>query len=206
MSNLAVSERHAVLDLNRTAFDEACAELMDLASADHRPDALIAIPTGGLVVGQSMAKATGGDMPVLPLTCRRPSSKLKSRGSVVRKIVGGLPRPIVDRLRLAEHALLTRRSAAPPAAPYRFAVEELNTLVQWMATTATPPSLLIVDDAVDSGATLSQVMDAVRRHAPSGSRVRSAVITVTTDWPLIRPDFTLFNRQLCRFPWSMDAR
>jgi hypoxanthine phosphoribosyltransferase len=102
--------------------------------------------------------------------------------------------------------LLTRRSAAPPAAPYRFAVEELDTLVQWIATTPKPPSLLIVDDAVDTGATLSQVIDAVRRHAPSGSRVRSAVITVTTDWPLIRPDFTLFNRQLCRFPWSMDAR
>jgi len=29
---------------------------------------------------------------------------------------------------------------------------------------------------------------------------------VTTDRPLIRPDYAIFNRQLCRFPWSLDAR
>jgi len=206
MSNLAVSERRAVLDLDRAAFDDVCAELLQLASEGQRPDALIAIPTGGLIVGQSMARAAGGDMPILSLTCRRPSTKLKSGGSVVRRVVSGLPRPIVDRLRVAEHALLTRRPATQPAAPYRFVDHELDSLVRWLAAAPKPPSLLIVDDAVDSGATLSQVVDAVRRYAPSGARIRSAVITVTTEWPLVRPDFAMFNRQLCRFPWSLDAR
>jgi hypoxanthine phosphoribosyltransferase len=206
MLNLAASERRAVLNLDAAAFDQACSELLDLASRDQRPDALIAIPTGGLVVGRSMAKVAGGHLPILSLTCRRPSSKLKPGGSVVRRMVSGLPRPVVDRLRLAEHAILTRRAAPSPAAPYRFVDDEVDVLVRWMAAAPRPPRLLIVDDAVDSGATLSQVMDAVQRHAPSGARIQSAAITVTTDRPLIRPDFTLFNRQLCRFPWSLDAR
>ncbi len=205
MSNVAVQERRAVLDLDRVAFDEVCAELMQLASADRRPDALIAIPTGGWFVAQAMAKAAGGDMPVLPLTCRRPSSKLKPGGSAVRKMVAGLPRPIVDRLRVVEHALLTRRPAAPTA-PYQFVAREIETLQRWMAGAPARPTLLVVDDAVDSGATLSQVVEAVRRHAPAGASIRSAVITVTTDWPLIQPDHRVFHRQLCRFPWSMDAR
>ena len=206
MSNVAVQERRAVLDLDKVAFDEVCAELMRLAGAERRPDALIAIPTGGWHVAQAMAKAAGGDLPVLSLTCRRPSSKLKPGSSAVRRMVSGLPRPIVDRLRLAEHALLTRRPAAAPTAPYQFVEQEVEALQRWLASAPAQPSLLVVDDAVDSGATLSQVVDAIRRHAPTGASVRSAVITVTTDWPLIQPDHRMYHRQLCRFPWSMDAR
>jgi hypoxanthine phosphoribosyltransferase len=62
-----------------------------------------------------------------------------------------------------------------------------------------------VDDAVDTGTTLSVVMDAVRRHAPQAAKIRSAAITVTTERPLISPDYALYYRQLCRFPWSLDA-
>jgi hypoxanthine phosphoribosyltransferase len=206
MSSLAVQDRRSVVDLDRTAFDEVCAELMRHAGAERWPDALIAIPTGGWHVAQAMAKAAGGDMPVLSLTCRRPSSKLKPGGSAVRKMVSGLPRPIVDRLRLAEHALLTRRPATRPAVPYHFVQQEIEALRDWMANAPDRLSLLVVDDAVDSGATLAQVVEAVRRYAPPGASVRSAAVTVTTDWPLIQPEYRMFHRQLCRFPWSMDAR
>jgi hypothetical protein len=153
-----------------------------------------------------MATAAGGDMPVLALTCRRPSSKLKPTSSTVRKIVGGLPQPIVDRLRVVEHSLLTRRPASPPSTPYRFVQQELDSLDTWMTDAVKPPSVLIVDDAIDSGATLSQVVDIVRRRAPAGARIRSSVITVTTSRPLVRPDYAMFHKQLCRFPWSLDAR
>jgi hypoxanthine phosphoribosyltransferase len=206
MSTPAIAERQSVISLDREAFDEVCAGLMRQASRERPPDALIAIPTGGWFVAQSMAKAAGGDIPILSLTCRRPSSKLKPGGSVVRKMVGGLPRPIVDRLRVAEHALLTRRPASAPKEPYQFVEQELEIVERWMATAPDRPSLLIVDDAIDSGATLLQVIDAVRRYAPPDAVLRSAVITVTTDWPLVRPDHHMFHRQLCRFPWSMDAR
>jgi hypoxanthine phosphoribosyltransferase len=206
MSGLAILERNAILDLNRAQFDHVCAELMAIVSRDRRPDGLIGIPTGGMVVAQSMARAAGRDMPVLALTCRRPSSKMKPGASAVRKIVGGLPRPIVDRLRFAEHALLTRRRPSPPSAPYRFNEQELDGIDRWIESVRQPLSLLIVDDAVDSGATLYQVMDAVRRRTPEDTEVRSAVITVTTDQPLVQPDYSMFHRQLCRFPWSLDAR
>lgn len=66
-------------------------------------------------------------------------------------------------------------------------------------------NILIVDDAVDSGATLLAVVEAVRIDMP-GAEVRSAVITQTTPSPVITPDYTLYNnRTLIRFPWSMDA-
>lgn len=206
MSTPAISERHSVLSLDRAAFDGLCADLIHRASRDRPPDVLIAIPTGGWFVAQSMAKAVGGEIPALSLTCRRPTSKLKPGGSVIRKMVGGLPRPIVDRLRVVEHALLTRRPASAPKTPYQFVEQELETLERWMTKAPPRPNVLIVDDAIDSGATLVQVIEAVRRYAPADAIIRTAVITVTTDWPLVRPDHHMFHRQLCRFPWSMDAR
>jgi len=206
MLNLAVSDRRSVISLDNQAFDNACAELMRIVARDRPPDLLIGIPTGGRVVAESMAKAAGG-MPMLALTCRRPSTSLKpARSSVARKMIAGLPRPIVDRLRLVEHAMLNRAPASLPTAPYQFDEEELAAIEAWMAAATGRSSALIVDDAVDSGATLSQVIGAVRLLAPDHADIRAAVITVTTARPLVQPDYALFRGQLCRFPWSLDAR
>jgi hypoxanthine phosphoribosyltransferase len=65
--------------------------------------------------------------------------------------------------------------------------------------------VLVVDDAVDSGATLIAVLDAVYKAAGS-SKVRSAAITVTTENPMVMPDYYLYHDEtLIRFPWSIDA-
>ncbi len=206
MLQTVTCERSPVLSFDRDAFDAACADLMRLASRAGLPDLIIGIPTGGLSVAQSMVKAAGDSIPLLPLTCRRPSSKLKPKSSSVRKLIAGLPRPVLDRLRVIEHTLLTRGTPSVPAVPHEFVTEELAALEAWLYARARPPALLIVDDAVDSGATLHQVATAVREMAPPNATIRSAVITVTTRRPLISPDYALFNGQLCRFPWSMDAR
>src|SRR5437868_3862861 len=111
MRNPIISRPGGVVSLDRKRFDDVCAELMRHVSDDRRPDALIGIRTGGLVVAE----------------------------------------------------------------------------------------------AVDSGTTLSLVLDAVRRRAPHAATIRSAAITVTTERPLTLPDYALYHRQLCRFPWSLDA-
>jgi hypothetical protein len=152
-----------------------------------------------------MAKAAGGDLPVLAMTCRRPSSRHKPKSSTVRRLVANLPRPVLDQLRVMEHALLMRRAPPPPRGQFHFGESELECLEAWVAAAGECPSLLIVDDAVDSGTTLSVVLDAVQRRVPRTATVRSAAITVTTERPLALPDYALYHRQLCRFPWSLDA-
>jgi hypoxanthine phosphoribosyltransferase len=205
MRNRTIARSAGVVSFDGQRFAAVCAELLRRVDGDRRPDVLIGIRTGGLVVAEAMATAAGGDVPVLAMTCRRPSSRHKPRSSTMRRLVATLPRPILDQLRLAEHALLTRKSTAAPRAEYQFAESELNCLDAWIATAGKQPSLLIVDDAVDSGATLSVVLDAVRRRAPLAAAIRSAAITVTTERPLAIPDYALYYRQLCRFPWSLDA-
>lgn len=200
-----VLRQRSVVSLDQPAFDAACADLMTAVIAQDSPDALIAIPTGGLHVAKAMAKAVqGGDLPILSLTCRRPTTQHKQNLAALKKLVAGLPRPIADRLRVWENALLTRKTPTGTLAPYQFDPSELAGLEQWLRSAGTNPRLVVVDDAVDSGATLLRVVQQIQTLAPM-ARVRSAVVTVTTAQPLIQPDHTLYHRQLCRFPWSLDA-
>jgi predicted amidophosphoribosyltransferase len=163
---------------------------------------LIGIPTGGMHVANAMAAAADG-LPVIPLTCRRPSSQRKS-WPAVRKLIAALPRPALDRLRLLEHALLTSRAVAADNTR-SFDAKEYDALLAAIAVAGPRPSLLVVDDAVDTGATLSAVLRTVARCAPAGATIRSAAITVTTSRPLVSTDYALYREKLCRFPWSLDA-
>lgn len=190
-----------VLSFDHGNFDRACSRLMQLVNRDGRPDMLIGIPAGGIHVARAMA-AAAGDLPVIPLTCRRPSSRRK-QSPLVKKLIAALPRPLLDRLRLLEHALLTRGAA--PDATRCFDARELDALLAAIAAAGTRPSLLVVDDAVDTGATLAAVLKTVARCAPTGATIRSAAITVTTGHPLVSTDYALYREQLCRFPWSLDA-
>jgi hypoxanthine phosphoribosyltransferase len=178
---------------------------MRLVVQDGCPDALIGIKTGGLHVAQAMAKAAGYTVPVLSLTCRRPSTRYKAKVAALKKLITRLPRPLVDRLRVVEHALLTHKPRSIERDDFQFDSEELAVLDEWLDHAGQRPSLVVVDDAIDTGATLSRVLDVVSRYAPPTAKIRSAVITVTTPKPWALPRYTLYRQQLCRFPWSLDA-
>jgi hypoxanthine phosphoribosyltransferase len=64
---------------------------------------------------------------------------------------------------------------------------------------------LVIDDAVDSGATLATALQVLRDVCPPGTEMRSAAITQTLDRPMVRPDYVLHRGTLCRFPGSFDA-
>ena len=193
-----------VVSFDHAAFDEACAALMQLVMQDEEPELLIGIRTGGLYVAESMAKAVGFSLPVLSLTCRRNSTAAKSRLGPVKKLIARLPRFLVDRLRIIEHKMMTKKPSRSRFDNFTFDQSELAILDDWLREAGPNPSIVVVDDAVDTGATLALVLDAVAHRAP-GAIIRSAVITVTTDRPWATPRYTLYRRQLCRFPWSLDA-
>ena len=67
-------------------------------------------------------------------------------------------------------------------------------------------TVLLVDDAIDTGATIQQARLQLLKQFPDIT-IRVAVITVTIPHPICDADFCLYhNRTLCRFPWSNDYR
>jgi uncharacterized protein len=194
----------AVRTLTGPDFATACAELMQQVELSYAPTLLIGVRTGGLVVAEAMAGAVAGGVPVAPLTCRRAATGAKARLPFLARTLSALPRPVTDTLRVAELRLSAgrRRARAPAQAVDQVEAEAIAARVR-----AGPGGerLLVVDDAVDSGVTLGAVLRVLRGLCPEATEIRSAVVTVTLDSPLVQPDFALHRGVLCRFPWSFDV-
>jgi hypoxanthine phosphoribosyltransferase len=187
------------------------AKLRELSSAlyqevradGYRPDAVVGIATGGVHVVDAM----GLTPEVLVTTCRlrRPSSQAKEVG-LAQRVLRSLPTPVSDRLRLVEDKWLERKAAVPsePTTELLNQVERVSMTLE----DAHASRILVVDDAVDSGATLKCVLDLLVSRLPHDKEVRSAVLTVTrsADRRCVTPDYALFDSVLLRFPWSNDYK
>jgi hypoxanthine phosphoribosyltransferase len=192
----------ATQTLGQAAFDAACADLMRISEQDYAPSLLVGVRTGGLVVAETMARGTS--LPVLPLTCRRPTTAFKSRVPGLKPILATLPEPLLNALRRAEHRLVSghRRGARPT----QIDLNEAIAIGNWLRMLGRGARVLVVDDAVDSGNTLATVLQTLRGVCPEAVELRTAVITVTLEDPAVVPDYALYRGVLCRFPWSFDAR
>jgi uncharacterized protein len=188
--------------LGQSAFDAACTELIRMVRCDYAPALLVGVRTGGLAVAESMARLTS--LPVLPLTCRRPTTGFKSRLPGLKPLLATLPEPLLNALRRAEHRLVSGHRRSEQSAEIDLA--EAFAIGNWLRMVSRATRVLVVDDAVDSGVTLATVLQTFREVCPPGLEVRTAVITVTTEEPAVAPDYALFRGVLCRFPWSFDAR
>jgi hypoxanthine phosphoribosyltransferase len=188
--------------LGRAAFDDACEELIGMVRCDYAPVLLVGVRTGGLVVAETMAQATS--LPVLPLTCRRPSTAIKSRVPGLKPLLATLPEPLLNALRRAEHRLAAGNRRA--ARPTQIDRAEAIAIGNWLRIVPDRARVLVVDDAVDSGLTLATVLRTLREVCPPDVEFRTAVITVTMKDPAVAPDYALYRGVLCRFPWSFDAR
>ena len=195
--------RIQIQSLTGSRFAEACAELQLQVEARFSPALLIGIRTGGYTVALAMRNSTARNLPVAPLTCRRASTRTKAGVPGLAAMLTRLPLPLLDQLRRFEHRLLTDRKR--PLGERTLDPAEETALRAQLAQLSSGSCVVAVDDAVDSGATLAAVTAFARAAAAPGVAVHSAAITVTTDDPAVRPDITLYQGVLCRFPWSFDA-
>jgi hypoxanthine phosphoribosyltransferase len=178
---------------------------MRLVEQDYSPTLVVGIRTGGLVVAQHMAHSAAASVPVLPVTCRRAATGRKSRIPLFRATLMTLPAPVVDILRRLEHRWFIA-SRAQTVRSQVIDADEVDAVADQTARRAVPSRILLTDDAVDSGITLSTVLHHLRAACPSDTEIRTAVITQTLAQPIACPDYALFHGTLCRFPWSFDAR
>jgi uncharacterized protein len=186
----------------QAAFDAACTELTRMVGRDYAPALLVGVRTGGFVVATTMARVAS--LPVMPLTCRRPTTFFKSSIPGLKSLLAALPEPLLDALRRAEHRVAAghRREARATLVD----LAEAAAIGDRLRNLQPGARVLVVDDAVDSGVTLATVLQKLRAICPPGVVVRTAVITVTMEDPIVIPDYALYRGVLCRFPWSFDAR
>lgn len=188
-----------VITMSDRELAEACRRLAEACrDAGTMPDCIVGIRRGGWIVARKMASCFP-DASLLPVALQRPSTGRKT--DVVKTMIRRLPRFLQNWLRILESRLLS----AFDDGKIPLDVFELSEEMATQLAEECPETVLIVDDAIDSGKTMWMVAEGVRRVLPS-AKVKTAVITVTTKKPLIVPDFSLYNnRTLIRFPWAIDA-
>jgi hypoxanthine phosphoribosyltransferase len=190
-------------------FRRGCGDLWDLARRSFEPNIVVGIRHGGWQVAEGMRAARALSQPeFLPLTCRRASSDVKEGSALFRLALQKLPYPVLNVMRLAEYYGVTlarcRAVRARGPGPSRIAdPAAIDAIADAAGRITGPVRALIVDDSLDSGATLAHVMALVRQLLPT-AEMRIAAYTVLGPYPIVAADYALHHRVNCRFPWSYD--
>jgi hypoxanthine phosphoribosyltransferase len=198
--------KRTIITLNESDLEKAMLSLWEkIEERGETPDGIVGIATGGLLCAEKLRSHVA--LPIFSCALRRPTTEMKQR-PFVRRVLAGLPYAITDWLRVFEDAVLERRALAEGYVP-REATEQLHEDVAAIVGEVSAHGLhhlVVIDDAVDSGATLSCVMATLAASLPPGTRLTSAVVTRTRLTSQYYPDVALYEQTNCRFPWSLDFR
>ncbi|MBU3823022.1 hypothetical protein KO566_13200 [Flavobacteriaceae bacterium XHP0103] len=186
-----------VITLNSKGFKQKCSEL--IAQVDFHPDIIIGVQNGGTFVLNEF-KASGkfgqADFEVVKIE-RKDNFKNNFFAKLFLKYI---PLKIADRLRVYEHnqVMDNLRSLSEE----RLSLLEINSNID---SNKTPKSILLVDDAIDTGSTMFIVKNNLTRIF-GNCQIKTAVISWTIPESIIKPDFYIFNNVLVRYPWSKDFK
>lgn len=181
-------------------FATDCRLLQQKIEDELRPDLVLAVETGGRVVLAEMISYRPVSFKVGYASARRGFTPTKS-SRAVSSAIRRLPRLVSNALRRTEHQVrLCEFTIRRNSVGQRYVSIDPETI----DTIRTSRSVCVLDDAVDTGSTLSAVSRAVLEINPS-VKLSFAVIAQTFPNPLVRPSVFVYERELVRFPWASDA-
>lgn len=142
----------------------------------------------GLFIGAEVADVLGCSLS--GIYASRSGSSLKSK---VKIILRYLPRTITHFLRKIEIKSNVHK-----------AKKERNVYIE----KEYPPKkkkILLVDDAIDTGNSITTIIDHLEARGYDSGDIKVAVLTITRHTAKSKADFSLFDCT-CAFPWSYDSR
>lgn len=166
-------------------------------------DLMVGVRRGGVFVADAVWRSLpdGFCGNIVNVTMQRPTTR--GKGAKLAAVLGNVPLWMLNSARILEAHWLRLRDT--------FRKDRRKKHRMLVSTGELPPlppnpRLLLVDDAIDSGATLAAVISGLREHY-GPLEVKVAVITVTTDEPKVAADFYMYHdHTLIRFPWSIDYK
>lgn len=161
---------------------------------------IVGIEEGGMPLAEialNNLKRNNVNVELIGVKCQRPSTKTKKKNKITKAIIKSVfkltPEFILDALRNAEHRSLMKsetHTKREVVIPNELDFNQFN-------------KILIIDDAVDSGHSLKNVIEKIKEKTQTD--VYSFCVVVTNVNACILPDFYLHSDLLIRFPWSLDG-
>lgn len=193
-----------VISLLGSDFSESCSLLSQKISKSYNPDLVIGVLTGGSFVAKNILCSLphNDERLYIEVKVQRSDTKKKEKG-IVKYVLSYSPTFLLNWMRILESLFLEMK--AKRYNPKREGKIELPVNIDSFLKTRAR-NILLVDDAIDSGATLNLIKAYLLNHYKDIT-VKIAVITVTTTHPIVDADYSLFHdRILVRFPWSNDVK
>ena len=190
-----------VITVSRNNFSNLCLDLYRNVLSSFSPEILISIATGGDYVAQEIVNKNAIEWRSVKL--QRPSTKNKNRHVTTlftKTMTLVLPYFMLNLFRNAEHYFLLITNKGIRYNDVRAVSIQIDREL------LVNKKILIIDDAVDSGATLASVRERIEALTDGLSHVKTAAIVVTSRDSIIKPDFFLYEYCLIRFPWSLDYK
>lgn len=186
-----------VITLNNKAFKQRSSELV--AKIDFHPDIIIGVQNGGAFVLNEFkisGKFERADFEVVKIQ-RKDNFKNNFFAKLFLKYI---PLKLADRLRVYEHSQVM--DSLRSLTKEQLLSLEINSDIK---PSKTLKSILLVDDAIDTGSTMFVVKNNLVRIF-GDRQIKTAVISWTISESIVKPDFYIFNDVLVRYPWSKDFK
>lgn len=185
-------------------FDLACKELAVKVQTEFKPDLVIGILTGGGIVGKSFVNHWVSTKPnYCEVKIKRSLTKKKEKFKV-SSVLTKLPRFLTELLIIAEVKYLERKSSSKKSTARIIPEKYKQVLAQYLDNEQVK-NVLIIDDCIDTGNTIKVLRDYIS-DIREDMHFKVATITITHKHPVVDADFMLYNRTICRFPWSMEIK
>lgn len=188
-----------VITLNTEIFSLKCHEL--ISKIEFKPDLVVGILNGGGFVLNDIKNKYNFESYNFELVKYQRYSKLKNN-PIVKFLIKLLPYKVSNWVRKIESKRAQKSIATLNLSELSNIEIDLNFTTSLDKTIS---SILIVDDAIDTGRTIFIVKNNLSKLFPN-AHIKTAVIAWTLEMSIIKPDYHIFKNVLVRFPWSKDYK
>lgn len=193
-----------VLTLNDSDFEKACALLAAKIPDAGELTALVGVRSGGVRVAKiifDVLVKQNDNLKYYEVGASRGTTPAK-KSYIAKVLFKYMPYLFLDALRLSEHYYVSLKLKFSSDTNRSICLDD--DLVDYLSH-ASAGKLVVIDDALDSGATVKELLDKFLSINPD-IKYNVAVLVVTQKKPLIHPDLSLYQNVLLRFPWSGDYK
>ena len=158
---------------------------------NFHPDTLIFIEKAGLLLGLSLSKLLPF-VKIIPCEAHRKLSKTKKQKS---NLLSRMPDWFISILRKIE-------------VNFKLYKNSKNRYVELKGDVDPNDKYLIVDDSLDTGFTINELIDKLVSHGVLRCNIKIAVINILSEKklrPIVYPDYYIYKNIHIQYPWSSDS-
>lgn len=190
-----------VITLNKKDFLSKCKELIN--EVDVAPDLVIGILNGGGYLVEAFKEDVHYKTKRFEqIKLQRVVESIKNN-PILKILFKLLPYIILDKLR--NHESIKDRKSIDSMNLVELANIKIDLKIASSSNNKLIKTILIIDDAIDTGKTMFVVKNKLRKMFPD-AKIKIAVISWTLEASIIAPDYYIYKNILVRFPWSKDYK